>query len=183
MPIQTRLTANEFLDLPDSNIPTELLDGKLIMRTIPPLTHQRVSARLFQLLSSVIQNGELFFAPVHVCLDEFNVVQPDLLWVAAGSSSEWVDAKYLRGGPDLTVEILAPETARRDKKDKFRLYEKYGVREYWIIDPEGQWLEVWQRQNERFTLLDVYGPLDQVESPLLGSVQVHIVFAVQKIPV
>ncbi len=78
----------------------------------------------------------------------------------------------LRGAPDLVIEVLSPGTARRDKKDKFSLYEKHGVREYWIIDPSEKLLEVWQLRDGRFSRLDVFGPGDPFTSLLLGPIDV-----------
>jgi Uma2 family endonuclease len=155
-----KLTAEEFLKLPPSNTPHELIHGEERMSPSPTGNHQRVSGRLFRLLSRVIPSGEVLYAQIDVLLDDQNIVQPDLLWVAAHSACVWVEDKYLKGGPDLTIEIFSPGTARRDKKDKFRLYEQFGVREYWMIDPDERWLEIWQARDGQFGLVDVFGPDD-----------------------
>ncbi len=172
-----RMTASEFLTLPVSNLPHELIHGEEIMSPSPTRNHQRVSGRLFKLLSSLVPNGEVYYAPVDVVLDVQNVIQPDLLWVAEKSACVWVEGKYLSGAPDLAVEIFSPGTARRDKKDKFRLYEKAGVREYWMVDPDETWLEIWQLKDAHFVFVDVYGPEGVCASPLLGAVDIKAVFS------
>jgi len=115
-------------------------------------------------------------APSDVYLDKENVVQPDILWVAEGSPSKWIDDKYLRGAPDLTVEIFSLGTVRRDRKDKFLLYEKFGVREYCMVDPEEKFLEIWELRDKLFTLVDVFGTTDTCKSPLLGEVDMKAIF-------
>src|SRR5688500_18236351 len=109
-----KMTASEFLTLPVSNQFHELIHGEEIMSPSPTGEHQRVLLRLARLLQDVIPNGEILIAPIDVYLDEENVVQPDILWLSAGSVARWVEDKYIQGAPDLVVEIFSPGTARRD---------------------------------------------------------------------
>lgn len=176
MAVQTHITAKEFLALPESNLPTELIHGAIIKSPARTLDHQRLLIRLADLIRRLIPSGEVFIALVDVYLDDENIVQPDILWVAAESKCVSVEGRYLRGAPDLVVEIFSPGSTRRDKKDKFRLYEKHGVREYWMIDPADKWLEAWQLQVGRYSLIDVFGPGDSLASPLLGAVDMKSVF-------
>src|SRR5215212_9009481 len=137
MSVQTRkMTASEFLALPVSNMPHELINGEAIMSPSPSVAHQRLLARLFDILRKLVPNGEVFLAPLDVYLDDTNIVQPDLLWVAADNTNILIEDNLLRGAPDLTVEIFSPGSARNDRREKFRLYEKHGVREYWMVDPD-----------------------------------------------
>jgi Uma2 family endonuclease len=175
MVVQTRVPASEFLALPESSLPTELLDGEVIMSPAPELNHQDIVGRLYMLIKTLAPGGKVYFAPVDVYLDESNVVQPDVLWIADGSACVSVEGKYLRGAPELIAEVFSPGTVRRDKKDKFRLYEKLGVREYWMIDPGERLLEVWQLKKGHFVLLDVFVPGEQFMS-LLGAVETRTIF-------
>jgi Uma2 family endonuclease len=177
MTVQTRrMTAREFLALPTTNMPYELIHGEEIMSPSPTLSHQRLSSRLFKLIERLVPNGIVLYAPLDVYLDEENVVQPDVLWVAEGGACKPVADKYLSGAPDFIAEILSPGTALRDKKDKFRLYEKFGVREYWIIDPDELLLEIWELREGHFAFVDVFGPTDACKSPLLGEVDLKAIF-------
>ena len=171
-----RMTASEFLALPETTLPHELLNGEVTMSPAPTLEHQRLLLRLAKLVEHIVPNGEVFITPVDVYLDESNVLQPDLVWVAEGSAAKSVDNKYLKGAPDLVVEIFSPGTVRRDKKDKFRLYEKFGVREYWMLDPDEKWLEIWLLKDSHFVLVDVFGPNDLCTSPLLGKIDMKAIF-------
>src|SRR5690349_1299087 len=109
MAIQTKkMTASEFLELPVSNLPHELLNGEEIMSPAPTIEHQRLLFRIAQLLARLVPNGEVFVAPLDVYFDETNVVQPDIVWIAAGSACVPVEGKYFKGGPDLLVAIFTP---------------------------------------------------------------------------
>src|SRR5258707_13442215 len=157
MTVQTqKMTASEFLALPVSNLPHELIDAQEILSPSPTGTHQRVLFRVAKLIEKLIPDGEVLIAPMDVYLDEVNVPQPDIFWIASNSRCTWVEDKYLKGAPDLIVEIFSPGTVRRDKKDKFRLYEKFGVPEYWMIDPDEKLLEIWQLKDSQFVLVDVF---------------------------
>jgi Uma2 family endonuclease len=92
-----------------------------------------------------------------VYLDDENIPQPDVIWIAPNSKCT-IGEKYLIGAPDLVVEVFSPSTALRDKTDKFRLYEKHGVREYWMLDAVAKYIEVWQLENGKFVQKGVYGP-------------------------
>jgi Uma2 family endonuclease len=154
MATETRkMTASEFLHLPASNLFHELINGKEIGPQSRTGNHQRALLRTATLISEIVPNGEVLIAPLDVSLDESNVVQPDILWVAEGSKCTWFEDMYLQGAPDLAVEIFSPGSLRRDRKDKFRLYEKFGVREYWMIDADEKLLEIWQLQDGRFVLV------------------------------
>ncbi len=118
-------------------------------------------------------NGEVFISPFEVYLDEYNIPQPDLVWVAADSACQITEMRLI-GAPDLVIGILSPSTAKRDKTDKFKLYEKHGSREYWIIDPEYSQIEVWKRGANGFERQGVYGVGDAFESAALGGKAVDI---------
>src|SRR5688572_29670021 len=172
MAIQARkMTATEFLTLPESNLPHELINGEEIMSPAPTTEHQRVVRKLSKLLDTLIPNGEIFFAPIDLYIDEDNVVQPDLLWISAENTEAIIEKNFVRGAPDLVIEVFSPGTVRRDRREKFHLYEKAGVREYWMLDVDEKLLEIWQLQDGRFMLVDVFGVEDECKSPLLGKVE------------
>jgi Uma2 family endonuclease len=172
-----KMTAAQYLELPETNLPTELINGEVFRMPAPQLNHRDVVLQTALFLKQRITTGKVYVAPVDVYLDELNVVQPDVLWIAPDNNRcVSIDGKFLRGAPDLVIEVFSPGTARRDKRDKFRLYQKYGVREYWMIDPVEQFIEVWQLVEGKFVPLDVYGPGETFVSPLLGEVNVTSIF-------
>jgi Uma2 family endonuclease len=172
--VLSRLTAAEFLELPESMTPTELIDGVMLVSPAPKLIHQECVLRVSVLLNGLGQSGKLYVAPVDVYFDEANVVQPDLLWLASDSRCVPVEGQYLRGVPELVAEVLSPGSVRRDRREKFELYEKYGVREYWLLDPAERYIEIYQHDGSHFLRQGVYGPQDKFVSPVLGDQTVEV---------
>ena len=177
MAVQIHMTAAEFFELPESNLPCELIDGEVIQMPSPVPEHQDVvlsSAVVIKQKAKTL-GGRVFIAPLDVHLDEANVLQPDVMWIAPESQCE-VGEKRLSGPPDFIIEVLSPGSAWQDKRVKFRLYERFGVREYWIINPTERLIEVWQHVNHAFVLVNVYAQNEIFESPLLGTVEAQAIF-------
>ncbi len=140
-------TWEDVLRMPDDGNRYEFIGGRLYMTPAPVIRHQRVSRRLQSALMQVLRDGghgEVFYAPVLV---EFpgtgDRVQPDILFVS-NERRGIIGEKQVTGAPDLVVEILSPSTARRDRGVKLDLYARCGVREYWIVDPEEDVVDVWR---------------------------------------
>src|SRR5574341_150908 len=170
--IQTRMTAAEYALLPETTKPMELIDGEVIELPAPKALHQRLIVRLIQFLTPLLPSGELCVAPSDVHLDDLNVVQPDVFWVSGPDSRcKLGDDEDWHGAPDLVVEVSSPSTALHDRREKHQLYEKHGVREYWLADPAGQYIEVWQFPGG---LKGIYGPEDTFESAVLGGKQIEL---------
>ncbi len=153
-----QITWQDVQQLPDDGRRYEAIEGDLYVTPAPTVRHQRISQRLEWALKTLLQDpghGELLHAPVGV---EFPAteegVQPDILFVSNARRGRVAD-DWLRGAPDLVVEILSPTTASRDRGIKLRLYERQGVAEYWIVDHEAEAVEVWRfedgRAVERYT--------------------------------
>jgi Uma2 family endonuclease len=174
-----QMTATEFMQLPETNLPLQLLDGEVIEMNAPALPHQDIVGNIFVLfkLKAKELGGKAYVAPVDVYFDELNIPQPDVLWLAPDTQCLMVGTERLSGAPDLIAEILSPTTAHIDRKKKFRLYEKYGVREYWLVEPRDQLIEVFQHREGRFDLLDAYGVGETFVSLLIGEVEVMPIFA------
>jgi Uma2 family endonuclease len=144
-------TYEDYRRLPEG-APYELIGGKLVMTPSPGKTHQIVLKRLLKLLDSHVEEknaGEVLCAPRDVCLAPTEVYQPDILFVAKNRLEISAEDK-VNGAPDLVVEILSPSNAYYDLRKKFRAYEKYGVKEYWIIDPEEASVEVYELADGKF---------------------------------
>jgi Uma2 family endonuclease len=178
MATKAPVTADQFFQLPETNQFVELLDGEIIMSPSPIPDHQDVVGNSYVVLKQAAKQrgGRAFIAPLDVQFDELNVPQPDAIYLAPDSRCV-VEEKRLVGAPDLLVEVVSPGSTKRDRSDKFLLYERYGVREYWIIDPRDQLVEVWQWKEGRFSLLGVFGPEETFESSLVGGVEVAALFA------
>ncbi len=138
-------TYDEFAaESPETNLPTELWDGEIIMSAAPRPVHQRIAARTWKLLDEFVaarKLGEAFISPIDVVMSGRQAVQPDVVFVSTAKESI-VQENCIRGVPDLLVEVISEGTWRRDRVDKKALYEQFGVAEYWIIDPDSRLIEI-----------------------------------------
>ncbi len=142
--VDVRLTYDDYAALPNDGRTYQLLEGDLFVTPTPKTTHQRVSRNLGHILHAHIKQrhlGAVYYAPVDVILGDNTVVQPDILFVGR-QRLNLVSERGIEGGPDVIVEILAPTTRAVDRTTKMHLYTQAGVREYWIVDPEAETLEV-----------------------------------------
>ncbi len=144
------------------------------MTPAPLLFHQLIVVRLTTALSNfVVPNrlGHVFAAPCDVRLSDFDVVQPDVLFVSAERKAiltrELVDA-----GPDLCVEVLSPSSVKRDTALKSALYAKHRVREFWLADPDAKTITVLVRRGEGWSEYRAFGAEDTLDSPLLPGLSI-----------
>lgn len=101
----------------------------------PKVIHQEILGNYhFAFQNACSQEGKTYLAPLDVHFDEDNIVQPDVIYIKRENLGIIRDG-FVFGVPDLLVEILSKSTGRRDKTIKKELYEKYGVKEYWLTDP------------------------------------------------
>ncbi len=169
----TRMTAEKFFQLPETNEPVQLLNGTILVTPPPIPEHQTTVGDIYVLLRQVVPNGRVFLSPIAVYLDEANVPQPDLVWVAEHSQCR-ITEKRLEGPPDLVVEVLSTGTARCDKTIKFLLYEQFGVREYWLVDPTRKQIEVWCLEGKALVQHGLYAAGESFESPVLSGEIIQI---------
>lgn len=141
-----KLTYADFLRFPEDGQRHELLDGEHVVTPSPRTKHQAVSMSLSLLLATwakAADAGRVFAAPFDVVLSNTTVVEPDLLFVAREHLDRLTDDN-VRGAPDLAVEILSEGSRRRDEIVKRDLYDRYGVGEYWVVDPELETVKVYR---------------------------------------
>ena len=132
------LTAEDFLDWLEPGTFADLIDGEVFMHSPVSIPHARLLNFLDRLLGAYVERhrlGELFREVVAVRLSSENVFQPDLAFLRAERRSAIRD-NHLEGAPDLVVEVLSRRTADRDTGPKFAAYQRHGVMEYWVLDPE-----------------------------------------------
>jgi Uma2 family endonuclease len=124
---------------PDDGKRHELIDGEHYVTPSPNNKHQRVSVDLTVMIGGWLEThpiGRIYHAPFDVVFSNFDVVEPDLLYMSASRMATILTPQHVRGAPDLVIEIASPGTRARDATIKRALYERAGVLEYWIIDPE-----------------------------------------------
>lgn len=142
----------------------ELLDGAPIMMAPPSRMHQKISVELTRQLANFLDGRkcEVYAAPFAVRLfaqtedspeDVQTVLQPDISVVC---DQEKLDKYGCRGAPDVVMEILSPSTIRHDRFIKFNAYQRAGVREYWIVSPQEQMVQVFLRKDTLLLPHEVY---------------------------
>lgn len=122
------------------------------------MAHQEVSKRLYRALLEWVEDrglGKVYFAPLDVVLSEYDVVQPDLLYVSNDRVGIIKEAN-IWGAPDLVVEVLSPGTAGWDRKIKRQTYARFGIRELWLADPESRSIEVATLKDGDLSTAGVY---------------------------
>jgi len=147
-------TYEDYLKLPDDRNRYEIINGELIMTPAPKMIHQKISGNMeLQLRLFVKKNklGEVFDTPCDVFLTQKDIVQPDILFVS-NENKKIITEDNIKGAPDLAIEVLSPTTAYYDLIEKKELYEKFGVREYWIVDYKKHWVEVHVLKNKKYEL-------------------------------
>ncbi|MDX1993040.1 MAG: Uma2 family endonuclease [bacterium] len=174
---RTRITAEEYFQLPETNLPIELIDGEIFQMPTPSPKHQDVILNAAILFRQRVKErgGRVFVAPLDVVFDDGNIAQPDVMWLAPDSRCQ-VTEKRLVGAPDFIAEVLSPSSVSHDRRTKFRLYQQHGVREYWVIDPQAQLIDVFTLVEGRFQLIGIYGADEVFQSPLLGEIAVREIF-------
>lgn len=154
----------------------EVLEGELRMAPTPDPYHQDVSRELELLLVQFVGKnklGKVYYAPIDVVFDQQTVLQPDIIFISNDSLSK-VKKNAVFGAPDLVVEIISPSSVAADRYTKRRIYERFGVREYWIVDPENRTIEVLLNNDQGFQLFSFAAQQGKVTSHLLEGFEVDI---------
>jgi Uma2 family endonuclease len=177
---QIPFTYADYKSLPESmDRRYELMDGELCMVPAPTTTHQRISRNIEFLLVQYARAtgcGEVLNAPVDVVLGESSrrdVVQPDIVFIATARASI-VTKTEIVGAPDLVIEILSAGTEDRDRGYKKTLYERVGVREYWIVDPDRQSVDVFRTEAAGFAAPVRHGFTDEIACSAVPGLRVSL---------
>jgi Uma2 family endonuclease len=143
-----RLTYEDFVRIPDDGKRHEIIDGVHYVTPSPVLRHQQLLGRLYVSIANFLEVhpevGQAFLSPLDTVFSPWDVVEPDLLFVAA-DQLDILTEPNIQGAPALVVEILSPSTRRRDQGIKRQLFDRGGVREYWLVDPKGRDLTIYRR--------------------------------------
>jgi Uma2 family endonuclease len=151
--VQIKFTYEDYLLFPDDGRRHELIEGDHYMTPAPSIKHQQIAMNLSRALSNYLATcriGRVYAAPCDVVLSDTDVVQPDLLVVLSANASI-ITGQNVRGAPNLLIEILSESTRKTDEIIKRKLYERYGVQEYWIVDPEVETVKVYRMTPQGYS--------------------------------
>lgn len=136
--VKEGVTVEEYLAMPETTTPHNLIEGRLYVSEAPTPRHQEIvlelASRLHQIAKEV--GGRVYVAPTDYMLGDGTIVQPDVSYIVAARLD--MVQRQLIGPPDIAIEVLSPGTRRFDRIRKLRTYEKNGVREVWLVDPDSQ---------------------------------------------
>ena len=173
-----KLTYDDFVHFPDDGKRHELIDGEHYVTPSPNLKHQSIVGNLFGDIWSFLKEhplGTVFGAPFDVVFSDFDVVEPDVLFVSK-ARRKVLTPKNIQGAPDLVVEVGSPGTRRRDEPIKHQLYERFGVSEYWVVDPDIDVIKVYRLADGRYTRVSeiTHNAGDVLTTPLLPGLELSL---------
>ena len=170
-----------FADLekwPDDGRRYELYDGEVYEVPSPIPLHQIVSAKLHLSLADYVRDhgGLVLYAPLDIVLTDYDVVQPDLLLFTPERAHLVNPRKVTRVPPDLAIEIVSPSTEGNDRGRKMRLLARHAVREFWLVDPDAETIEIYALDGHEFALAGIASGSEPVRSPLLPELSLTAKF-------
>ena len=154
---QTSYTYEDYKGFPD-DLRCEIINGEVYdMTPAPFVKHQRVAGMIFRLVGNYLEGKghpcQAFIAPTDVVLADDQVVQPDVFLVC---DEKKIQDKAIFGAPDVVFEVLSPATGKKDRSKKMKLYRRFGVLEYFLVDPENELVEKYVFSQGQIGFVDSY---------------------------
>ncbi len=175
--MEGRLTYADLREMPEDGWRYELLEGEIVGSPAPAVRHQKAVAALALFLGEAVKvgAGTLLFAPTDVVLDpDWNALEPDLLFIARDRAAYLETETHIQGAPDLVVEVLSPRSASRDLGAKHTVYARYGVRHYWVVDPEAETVRVHELDGQSYRRPKVVRGDEALRFPLLPTDAIRV---------
>ena len=176
-PPQGQWTYEDYCRLPEDGWIYEVIEGELLMSPAPRTKHQLCKGNLYAAFwnyTTEHEVGTVFDAPYDVLLPGLtSPIQPDVMFVLK-ENLHIVKDENIQGVPDLVVEVLSPWNWVADRRRKFQVYAKAGVREYWIIDPEARTIELYWLEKGAYALVGKYAVGEIVHSKILHGFEVEV---------
>lgn len=154
----------------------QLIGGEIIEMTSPTPYHQEILQNLNYYLSIFVRQnklGKVYIAPTDVYFSKTETYQPDILFLH-NDNLDKLKEKKIEGAPDLVMEILSPSTGYYDAKYKKSVYEKFGVKEYWLVDPKDKTVEIYENISGKFAVISDLTKVDTAKSKLLAGFEVEL---------
>ena len=153
VPDRVKLTYQDLLALPDDGLRHELIDGEHHVTPAPGSAHQLIVGNVYRLLDGFARqhrHGVVMLAPFDIVFSPHDVVEPDLIYFTLQRFKAVVGERNARGAPDLAIEVLSASMRRRDEVIKRRLYERFGIAAYWIVDPELESVKIYTDEGGKY---------------------------------
>jgi Uma2 family endonuclease len=173
----TKILADDFLLIPEDGRRHELIDGNHYLHASCDTKHQRISMQLIVGIGAYLREhplGQLYFALLDVVLSDYDVVEPDLIYVR-NERRQIITETNIQGAPDLIVEIVANSTSHYDETIKRALYERVGVGEYWLVDSVRDRVHVLRRNPAgRYKVAAELSRNETLTSPLFPTLEIQL---------
>ncbi|MDQ2787438.1 MAG: Uma2 family endonuclease [Chloroflexota bacterium] len=169
------MTYDDYCLLPDDGKRYQVIEGELFVSPAPRTTHQQIIVQLMALLHTHVtahRLGKVYVAPTDVLLSPTTVVQPDILFIRRENLGIITELN-IQGPPDLCIEVLSPGTESVDRERKMAVYARYGVQEYWIINPMRQMVSIYACDSGIFALKREMTGNDMVISDVVSGFQTN----------
>ena len=175
---ETNLTYEQYLKEPVTMLRYDIVDGEVIMSAAPNIYHQTISGNINEPVRRFVREnklGRVWYAPVDIIVQQepLRTRQPDLLFISNSRAAIILEGR-VHGGPDLVVEILSPSNSRADIESKLADYARIGVRECWMISPEGGTVETLQLYAGEWKRLAIRGVGENVETVVLQELELPV---------
>jgi Uma2 family endonuclease len=176
-PEQGQWTYDDYKQLPDDGWRYELIEGELYMSPAPKPVHQEATGNLSGELRNHCKEtkaGKVYAAPIDVKLPGLaDPVQPDVVFIQQ-NRLRIVKDDYIEGAPDFIAEVLSPSNWVVDRRKKFEIYAKAGVKEYWIIDPKARTIEQFVLRDQNYALLGKFEQGDAISSAVVQGFHIEV---------
>ncbi len=161
--------------MPDDGKRYEILEGELVVSPSPKTKHQRAVLNLAATLRTAEQAGygQVYIAPLDVVFDPYNVTEPDVLFVGS-DQLRIVTEDNVQGAPDLVVEVLSKGTRERDFGAKLRLYARYGVSYYWIVDTDAETVQPYVLEGHGYRQEPLLSAGQSLSCPLFPQLSIDV---------
>jgi Uma2 family endonuclease len=172
-----KFTYSDYRLLPDNGKRYEILEGELLMSPSPNTKHQIVLLNLAAILKSFVERnnlGQIFIAPYDVVLSKYDVVQPDIIFIS-NKNKQIIKSTHIEGVPDLVIEIISPGSAQRDRIIKRKIYALHGIKEFWLVHPEKEQVQVLRLEKGDFQRITELTREDVLTSPMFSGLEIRLV--------
>jgi Uma2 family endonuclease len=173
--VRPRVSYADLERAPEDGRRYELYDGEVYVVPAPLPRHQRVQTRLIEWLDAYAESAGGFAvpSPIDIVFSDYDVLQPDVVYFQP-SRVHFIDLdRAIRHAPDLCVEILSPSTEATDRGRKLQMFARYGVPEYWIVDPVNEWIEVHRLEAGSYVLVQRASGDEEVRSAVVPGTTLH----------
>lgn len=173
--VEPLITVYDLEATPDDGNIYELFEGELSVAKAPSLKHQELIVNFTTIISNYLREnpiGQVWSTP-GVIFDEYNSAIPDLVFIAKERIPKIASGIHIVGAPDLIIEIMSPgsENVRRDQVVKRQTYARFGVKEYWVVEPLVEVVEISRLQENVLASVGVFRNAEEISSPLLPDLK------------